>query len=49
MIKATVERDRFRGDLKDLTKIMKKSQEDKDKLVAALKERMNQIDSELKI
>ena len=44
----TVERDRFRGEVKELARTLKKYQEDKEKLTAALKERINQLDAELK-
>jgi len=45
----TVERDRFRGEVKDLAKTLKKFQEDKEKLMGVLKERINQLDTELKM
>ena len=43
-----MERDKYRGELKEVIKILKKNQEDKDKLVSVLKDRMNQLDTEFK-
>jgi len=34
--------------VKELVKVLKKNQEDKEKLIAVLKERMNQLDAEFK-
>jgi hypothetical protein len=36
-----VERDRFRGEVKELAKTLKKYQEDKEKLVSVMKEKIN--------
>jgi hypothetical protein len=36
-----VERDKYRNDLKEVLKTLKKMQEDKEKLVTVLKEKMN--------
>ena len=38
---AIVERDKYRGEVKEVCKILKKNQEDKEKLILVLKERMN--------
>ena len=43
-----MERDKYRGEVKELAKTLKKMQEDKEKVSAFLKEKMNQLDAELK-
>lgn len=43
-----MERDKYRNDLKEVLKTLKKMQEDKEKLVTVLKEKMNSLDQECK-
>jgi peptidoglycan hydrolase CwlO-like protein len=43
-----VERDKYRGEVKEIFKTLKKNQEDKERLMVVLKEKLNSLDSDLK-
>lgn len=43
-----VERDRLRVELKDMARIMKRNNDDKDKLLAGMRDKISQIEEELK-
>jgi Arc/MetJ-type ribon-helix-helix transcriptional regulator len=43
-----VERDKYRSEVKEVVKALKRLQDDKEKLISVLKEKMNSLDTELK-